>query len=253
MRFQTTCWFNAATGAGVLAAMLCGGPRLMAAGPEIAPRLGPMPPLAALAAPAQEEAAESEHAAAEHPEGEAEEHSLMEEIFHWFNFLLLVGGLGYLVKKLLIPFLEERGKQIRQDMDRSAKALADADQRLATVEEKLKSMDEEMASLRQAAFRESAAERERIEQSASSDASKILSTAEQEIEAAVKAARQELKLYTSELALGMAEKKLRDSLTPSSDERILRAFVRELAASPGSGNGEARNLSPNAAPPAKQE
>ena len=58
------------------------------------------------------------------------------------------------------------------------------DQRLATVEEKLRSMDEEMASLRQAAFRESAAERERIEQSASSDAGKILSSAEQEIDSA---------------------------------------------------------------------
>ena len=164
-----------------------------------------------------------------------------------------MGGLGYLVKKLLVPFLEERGKLIRQDMDRSAKALADADQRLAAVEDRLKSMDEEMASLRQAAFRESAAERERIEQSARSDASKILATAEQEIEAAVKAARQELKLYTSELALGMAERNIRDSLTPSSDERILRAFVKELAAGPGSGNGEGRNSAPNSAPPAKQE
>jgi len=253
MRIQTTCWFKTATGAGVVAAMLCGGARLMASSPEMGPRLGSMPPLAAFAAPAPQEAVESEHAAAEHAEGEAVEPSLMEEIFHWINFLLLVGGLGYLVKKLLIPFLEERGKLIRQDMDRSAKALADADQRLATVEEKLKSMEEEMASLRQAAFRESAAERERIEQSARSDASKILSTAEQEIEAAVKAARQELKLYCSELALGMAENKLRDSLTPSSDERILRAFVKELAAGPGSGNGEGRNIAPNSAPPAKQE
>ena len=199
--------------------------------------------LAFAAAPPQQEA-ESEHATAEHDAGEAEEHGLMEEIFHWFNFLLILGGLGFLVKKLLVPFLEERGKLIREDMDRSAKALADADQRLAVVEDKLKRMDEEMASLRQAAFHESVAERERIEQAASVDAAKVLATAEQEIEAAVKIARQELKIFTSELALGLAEKNIRDSLTPTSEERILRNFVKDLSAVDARGNGQ-KNAAPS--------
>lgn len=209
----------------VLCALYCAGgdPSLATAGSYT--RSGAR--LVALAAP-QQEAGEAEHATGEHPEGASEEHSPLQEAFHWTNFLLVVGGLGYLIKKMLVPFLDERRKLIREDMDRSAKALADADQRLAAVEQKLKSMDAEMASLRQAAFRESAAERERIEQAATADAVKILATAEQEIESAVKTARQELKVYTSELALGLAEKKIRASLTPVSDERILRAFVRDL-------------------------
>jgi F-type H+-transporting ATPase subunit b len=189
------------------------------------------------AAPLQQEA-ESEHADQEHDQGKAEEPSLMEEVFHWFNFLLILGGIVYLVKKVLVPFLEERGKLIREDMDRSAKALADATQRLAVVEDKLESMDEEMASLRQAAFHESAAERERIEQAATADAGKILATAEQEIEAAVKTARQELKVFTSELALRLAEKNIRASLTPVSEQRILRSFVEDLSAAGTSGNGK---------------
>ena len=215
------------TGLGIviLCALYCaeGDPLLAAAGSNT--RDGAT--LVALAAP-QQEAGEAEHATGEHPEGESEEHSPLQEAFHWINFLLIVGGLGYLIKKMLVPFLDERRKLIREDMDRSAKALADADQRLATVEQKLKSMDAEMASLRQAAFRESAAERDRIEQAATAEAAKILATAEQEIESAVKTARQELKVYTSELALGLAEKKIRASLTPASDERILRAFVNDL-------------------------
>jgi F0F1-type ATP synthase membrane subunit b/b' len=123
-------------------------------------------------------------------------------------------------------------------MDRSAKALADADQRLSVIEAKMKSMDEEMASLRQAALRESAAERERIEQAAAVDAGKVLAAAEQEIDAAVKNARQELRVYTSELALGLAEKNIRASLTPASEKRILRHFLEDLAADTnGSGQG----------------
>ena len=222
----------------LVCAIFSGSEQLIASGPASTEALAAQPALLAFAAAPQIEEAESEHASTEHAEGEAEQHSLMEEVFHWFNFLLLLGGIGYLVKKLLVPFLEERGKLIREDMDRSAKALADADQRLAVVEDKLKRMDEEMASVRQAAFHESAAERERIEQAAAADASKVLATAEQEIEAAVKTARQELKVFTSELALGLAEKNIRDSLTPSSEERILRNFVHDLSAGDARGNGQ---------------
>jgi F0F1-type ATP synthase membrane subunit b/b' len=186
--------------------------------------------LAVIAAPLQQEGATTEEhsseGAAEHAE---EEPSALEEAFHWFNFLLIVGGIAYMVKKLLVPFLEERGKLIRQDMDHSAKMLADAEQRLATVEGKLKGLDEELAALRQAAFRESVAERERIEQASASDAAKVLAAAEQEIDASVKAARQQLKQYAAELAVGVAESKIRASLTPQSEKRMLEAFAKELA------------------------
>jgi F-type H+-transporting ATPase subunit b len=194
--------------------------------------------LSGFAAAPQMEHSESEHPAEEHGEAEAEHHSVWEEIFHWVNFLLLVGGLVYLVRKLLAPFLEERGKKIREDMDRSAKALADADQRLSVVEAKMKSMDEEMASLRQAAFRESAAEQERIEQAAEADARKVLAAAEQEIDAALKNARQELRVFTSELALGLAEKNIRASLTPASEQRILRNFLHDLSTGEANGSGK---------------
>lgn len=231
----------------VMAAVCVAAARLMGSTPQRQVIPASSNAFAVFATLIPQEAAESEQAAseaAENGEGEAEEPSLMEEVFHWFNFLLVAGGLAFLVKRLLVPFLEERGRLIREDMDRSAKALADANQRLAAIEDKLKSMDEEMASLRQAAFHESTAERGRIEQAATTEAGKILSTAEQEIEAAVKAARQDLKRYTAELALGMAERRIRDSLTSASEGRIVQTFVKELAA--GSENGPARQPEPPA-------
>jgi F0F1-type ATP synthase membrane subunit b/b' len=191
------------------------------------------------AEPATERGAAAEHgaAAAEHgSEEHGEEHSALHDALHWANFVLLIGALVYLVRKMLVPFLNERGRLIREDMDRSARTLAEASQRLGAVEEKLKGLDAELAALRQAAFRESAAEQERIEQAAAIEAQKIGLAADQEIDAAVKAARQELKRYTSELALGLAEQRIQQSLTPDSERRILGAFVRELGST---GNGEA--------------
>jgi F-type H+-transporting ATPase subunit b len=211
--------------------------------------------LVAFAAPVQAEHIEEEHATAEHEEaavgehgaaeehGAGEEHSLLTEIFHWLNFLVLLGALAYLLKKLLIPFLAERGRAIREDMDRSARALADADQRLSAVEAKMKSMDAEMTSLRQAALRESDADRDRIEQAATAEAEKVLAMADQEIVAAVKTARQDLKVFTSELALGLAEKNIRSSLTPVSEQRILRNFVKGLSTNEPQGNGQTSGTS----------
>lgn len=203
--------------------------------------------IAAFLAPLQEESSQ-EATATEHAESEAAEHSVLDEIFHWANFLILLGGVWFLIRKFLVPFLEERGRMIRENMDRSAKALAEADQRMTAVEAKLRSLGSEMAALRQAALQESAAEQARIEAMAQADSDKILSTAEQEIEAAVKAARQELKAYTAELALGVAEKKIRDSLTPQAEERILRSFFQELA-----GNGTPASRSGDGTPSQRKE
>jgi F-type H+-transporting ATPase subunit b len=211
-------------------AMLCAAPltnaqRTRVGGSAISSRAT----LAAFAAAPQAEEGKTESAAGEHAGGEGEHESPLTEVFHWVNFLLVAGGIAYLIKKLLVPFLNERSRLIRAEMEQSSKAIQEADQRMAAVEAKLKNMDAEMAALRQNAFRESEAEKERIAQAAADDAAKILAMAEQEIEAGVKAARQELKSYTAELAVGLAEKKIRESLTPASEQRILHGFVSELS------------------------
>jgi F-type H+-transporting ATPase subunit b len=229
--------------------MVCTGLLLIVGSPPLYARSAP-DGLAFLLAPLQEHApahpaVEGEPAAAaEHGEGEhaGEEHSALHDVLHWMNFVLLVAGVVYLVKKLLVPFFNERGRLIRADMENSARALTEANQRLGAVEEKMKGLDAELAALRQAAFRESATERERIEQAAATEAQKIAATADQEIDAAVKAARQELKRYTSELALSLAEQKIKQSMTPESERRILNSFVEELGSSEnGQSGGSRRN------------
>jgi F0F1-type ATP synthase membrane subunit b/b' len=107
------------------------------------------------------------------------------------------------------------------------------------VEARLKRLDDEMGEMRRTAFAESLAEGGRIEETAKAEAEKILHTAEQEIEAAVKAARQELKTYTAELAVGAAEQKIRKAMTPETEQRILRSFVKELGAD-GAAGGNGR-------------
>ena len=55
---------------------------------------------------------------------------------------------------------------------------------------------------------------------------RIVTSAEQEIESAANAARRELKAYVAELAVELAEKKIR--VSNDTDEALVRAFTAQM-------------------------
>lgn len=184
-----------------------------------------------LVAQVEEGGGEAE-AAGEHG-AEGEEHGVLAEVFHWFNFLLVAGGVWYLGKKFAVPMFAERTRAIQENMQASARAMKEASERLAGIEKKLQYLDEEIRDLRLTAEREAAAEQGRMEELAQAEASKIAQAAEQEIETATKSARRELQRYSAELAVGLAEKRIRETISSDAEKRIVRAFVSDL----GDGSG----------------
>jgi len=178
---------------------------------------------------AQEQPASSAESTAQREAKEEEaKDSPKREVFLWFNFFVIAGAFGYLIKKNLVPFLNARAAAIREDMDRSKAQLEDATRRLAGVEQQLIHMDQEITALRNSAIQEATAERARIEDTAKAEAEKVARAAEQEIEAAAKAARQELKAFAAELSIGLAEKKILASISPDSESVIFRSFLHDL-------------------------
>jgi len=188
---------------------------------------------AVLLAQVEEPGAEHEAAAGEHGAAGEEEHGIRGEIFHWTNFLLIVGGIWYLGKKIAVPLFAEKTRAIQENMYASARAMADASKRLAGIEQKLRYLDEEIRDLRLTSQRDAAAEQARMEELAQAEAGKIAQAAEQEIEAAAKTARRELQRYSAELAIGLAEKRIRETISADAEKRILRSFVSDL----GDGGG----------------
>jgi len=182
----------------------------------------------ALIAQVEEPGAEREEAAGEHGAAGEEEHGVLAEVFHWMNFLLILGGIWYLGKKVVVPMFAERTRAIQEHMLVSARAMKEASQRLEGIEQKLRYLDEEIRDIRLTAQREAAAEQARIEELAEAEAGKIAQAAEQEIETAAKAARRELQRYSAELAVGLAEKRIRETISPDAEKRILRSFVSDL-------------------------
>jgi F-type H+-transporting ATPase subunit b len=173
------------------------------------------------------EAKEGEHGGASEGHAKEGEEGNMEP-WKWANFLVLAGGFGYLIGKNAGPFFDGRTAQIRKDMVEAAAARQDAEARAAEVQRRLDNLETEIAALRAEANRQGEAEAQRLTQQTAAEVAKIQAHAEQEIVAAGKAARLELKRYSAGLAIGLAEQKIRARITSSTEDDLVRSFVDNL-------------------------
>jgi F0F1-type ATP synthase membrane subunit b/b' len=151
------------------------------------------------------------------------------EIWKWANFLLLAGGIGFLVRKHAGPFFAARSREIRKELVEAEETRKDAEGRVAAIEARLAGLGAAMEALKQEALAEQEAEGERFRRQNAADLAKIQAHAGQEIEAAGKQARLELKRHTASMALTLAEQKVRARMTPQAQGALVDSFVRNLA------------------------
>lgn len=144
------------------------------------------------------------------------------------NFLILAGLLGWLIRKHAGPFFAERSESIVEDIADSRRKLAESEARAKAIDERLARLGLDIDDLKAKARTEMALEHDRIERETGARLKKVFLLAEQEMVAASKAARTELKAYTAQLAVELAEKKITSQMTPDLQRSLLGAFVRHL-------------------------
>jgi F-type H+-transporting ATPase subunit b len=153
-----------------------------------------------------------------------------EFLFKVINFVILAGGLGYILRKPLRDFFSTRSDSIRKGLDEGRKALEASRAQLEAVEERLRHLEEEIAAFKASAAVEVEAERERLRQAAAEETEKVLESARARIETAVRAARLELKSYAAKQAVGLAGDLIRGRLDDSGRRYLVSQFVASLEA-----------------------
>jgi F0F1-type ATP synthase membrane subunit b/b' len=157
------------------------------------------------------------------------EHGNPHEIWwKWANFALLAAGLGYLIAKNAGPFFIGRTAGIRKGIEESERARADAEARMKAMDARLANLSTEIAALKTTAAQEQTAAAERLRTEVATEIEKIQAHAAREIEAAAKAARAELKRHAGALAIQLAEQKIRDRISPETQEALVRSFADGL-------------------------
>ncbi len=142
------------------------------------------------------------------------------------NFAVVLVTIVVLLRKKLPGFFSGRTAAIQKGIEEARKTSEDARRRLTEVEGRLSRLDADIAAMRREADENAKAEEQRVLAAGEEERRRIVSSAEQEIEMTANAARRELKSYVAELAVELAEKKIR--VSRDTDEALVRAFTAEL-------------------------
>lgn len=177
------------------------------------------------AAPAADHApAAGDHAAAEGPH----EQTTLQTLAKLANFALMAGVLVYFLKSPLTAHLESRAAHIRQDLVTAAEMRAAATAQLAEIDQKLKGLPAELDALRAQGARDVAAEQARIAAAADVERTRLLEHTRHEIETRLRVARRELTAHAAQLAVNVAEARIRQSITPEDQLRLVDRFTTQL-------------------------
>jgi F-type H+-transporting ATPase subunit b len=142
------------------------------------------------------------------------------------NFALLFGAIVFFARKSVPLMMRSRTQDIQKGIEDARKASAEATAKLSEIEARLAKLDGEVTALKNTAEADFSAEEARIKQQAEQDARHVIESAEQEIVAATRSAQRELKTFAAELAVNLAEKKIK--VDPQTDEALVRGFVSQL-------------------------
>jgi F-type H+-transporting ATPase subunit b len=146
------------------------------------------------------------------------------------NFIIIACLIFWACRKYLPGIFRDRTAAIQKAMREAQAASEEARRKLAEIESRLSKLDVEINHMREAAEKEGLAEQARIQAAAKEDARKIVAAAEQEIAAAIKAARRQLTAHAAELAVGLAQRQIRVDLP--TDQALIRNFAGQLGAVP---------------------
>lgn len=147
-------------------------------------------------------------------------------LFTGLNFAVVIALIVWFVRSKVVSGLRERNVSIRAAMESAKKTSEEANARLAGIEARLAKIDTEVAALKTQAETDFKVEEQRIQRQAAEDAKHVVEAAEQEIAAAAKSARRDLKSFAADLAVDLAEKKI--SVDRDTDENLVRTFVDQL-------------------------
>jgi F-type H+-transporting ATPase subunit b len=199
---------------------------LLAAGAVPAVSIFAQAPAGHDAAPTAAGAQPVEHAAADEAHGS--EHAVRDTIARLLNFGILIGVLVYFLKGPLGTYLSGRSAQIRQDLVTAAEMRRTATAQLDAIQQKLAALPAELAALQARGEEDVRAEEARIAQAAATDRDRLIDQTRREIDMRLRLARRELTEYAAHLAVSIAEERIRRTITPEDQLRLVDRYTAQL-------------------------
>lgn len=151
-----------------------------------------------------------------------------EGILKFVNMVLFFGLLAYLIAGPAKKAFKERRDGIRAQLAEAKARREKAGNFAADMEKRLEQLEKEVAVILERAQEEGDRQKRELIAAGEAEAAKILVTARNEVEARLKAARNELTDYAGQLAADRARSILEQSLTESDRKRLFAESVEQI-------------------------
>lgn len=157
-------------------------------------------------------------------------------MWHLINFILFAALIIWAFPKVLRSLNAhpaQKHAELKKELEASAKLRSEMEQKFLEYEERLKSIDEQVARVVDEAREEAQSEKERLIKEAEETAVRMKEDAKAIADQEVERAKRELTEETMALAARAAEDALRNQITDDDHNRLAEEFIDKL------GNGEA--------------
>jgi F-type H+-transporting ATPase subunit b len=161
-------------------------------------------------------------------EDEHHESNPMAFIAKVVNFLILFGGLIYLLRKPIKQFLADRTVKIDTTIHDAEESRQGAATDLEKTEKRLTELNREIEELGEKAVMEGEREKDRIIRAAREEGERMKEAAGQEIEIISRAGIRDLKEYAVTLAAAEAMHRIQQRLTPEKHTQLIDDSIERL-------------------------
>lgn len=144
------------------------------------------------------------------------------------NFVVFAAALYVVLRKPTRDFFAARAELLAQRVADAGRAEADAKQRIDAIRTRMNALEGELVALRRQAEADAEAERLAIIQRAETFSSKIVADTERMIGQELGRAEETLKRTAVDVAIMMAERILREQMTPDDQGRVAMRFVDRI-------------------------
>ena len=150
------------------------------------------------------------------------------EAWKFLNLAIFIAFLVYVAKKPLSEAFKAKRDQIRADLIKAEEEKKAALARFTTAEAKLASLDNERQLILNKAKAEADAEAKRIADAAASEVGKLKDQTSGEISRLTQLANLELKRFSAEESIRLAEQKLRSKIDANADSNLVKTGIRAI-------------------------
>jgi len=150
------------------------------------------------------------------------------EAWKFFNLALFIAIMVYLVKKPLSEAFKAKRETIRAELIKAEQEKQAALVKLTAAEAKLARADAESAAVAEHAKAEADAEKTRIAEQTRIEIGKLREQANGEIERTGKLAKLELRRFSAEESIRLAEEKIKKEINAEKDARLIKANIEAI-------------------------